>query len=260
MSFINNKRIKAKQKAFTLAEGATHVAMPPVFSKAGFTLAEVLITLGIIGIVAAMTIPNLITKLKNQRTEAILKEDYSILQQMMISANDAGAVSISTSYEGGVNNIDIISSWFKTYFLPYIKVARVCYDEKGCWSSSTYYLNGSLFSQDTGCGGATVSFVLNNGSYICMDDYGKTLYSGFGVKTDAEYSYVFFIDTNGDKQPNTVGKDIFILVFKEEVGNLVPAGIDKTEEEVKENCSKSGNGIMCMTLVKNRGWKIYEIK
>ena len=48
--------------AFTLAEGATHVARWNNSRKIAFTLAEVLITLGIIGIVAAMTMPVLIQK------------------------------------------------------------------------------------------------------------------------------------------------------------------------------------------------------
>ena len=42
--------------------------------KIGFTLAEVLITLGIIGVVAAMTIPNLMTKLKYNRESALLND------------------------------------------------------------------------------------------------------------------------------------------------------------------------------------------
>ena len=46
--------------AFTLAEGATHVAHWNNFRKIAFTLAEVLITLGIIGVVAALTLPTLI--------------------------------------------------------------------------------------------------------------------------------------------------------------------------------------------------------
>lgn len=49
-----------KEFGFTLAEGATHVNSPQTKAKFGFTLAEVLITLGIIGVVAAITIPNLI--------------------------------------------------------------------------------------------------------------------------------------------------------------------------------------------------------
>jgi len=46
--------------------------------KKGFTLAEVLITLGIIGVVAAMTIPTLMTKYAKQRTETQLVKFYSM--------------------------------------------------------------------------------------------------------------------------------------------------------------------------------------
>lgn len=228
--------------------------------KKAFTLAEILITLGVIGIVAAMTIPGLITKYKNLRTEAVLKEDFSILQQMMISANDDGAIKLPESHQA--NNIDYIKSWFQTYFLPYIKVARVCYDETGCWNANVKTLNGIKHTSfTTGCGLKTVSFILNNGSYICMDDYDSTsMYNTYGIKTTATITYIFMIDTNGDKQPNTIGKDIYILGFKEETGNMVPAGNDKTESEVLANCSNSGRGYWCLTLVKNRGWKVFEVK
>ena len=52
--------------------------------KLAFTLAEVLITLGIIGIVAAMTIPTLINKKQKAEIETQLKENYSIIQQSLI--------------------------------------------------------------------------------------------------------------------------------------------------------------------------------
>ena len=55
-----------KAKGFTLAEGATHVVSLPTKAK-GFTLAEVLITLGIIGVVAALTIPTLMTNYKKKQ-------------------------------------------------------------------------------------------------------------------------------------------------------------------------------------------------
>ena len=60
-----------KEFGFTLAEGATHVNSPQTKAKFGFTLAEVLITLGIIGVVAAITIPNLIA---NQQKKAIVSQ------------------------------------------------------------------------------------------------------------------------------------------------------------------------------------------
>ena len=47
----------------------------------GFTLAEVLITLGIIGVVAAMTIPSLITSYNKKITETRLEKFYSIFNQ-----------------------------------------------------------------------------------------------------------------------------------------------------------------------------------
>lgn len=77
------------KKAFTLVEVlAGRGTMPTVFSKAGFTLAEVLITLGIIGIVAAMTIPNLIQKNYEHQTVTKLKKTHSIISQAMRLASE----------------------------------------------------------------------------------------------------------------------------------------------------------------------------
>ncbi|MDE6138465.1 MAG: type II secretion system GspH family protein [Candidatus Gastranaerophilales bacterium] len=92
------------KKAFTLAEGAMHVAMesfmhrrlcingistkigsilprPTEDSKAGFTLAEVLITLGIIGVVAAITIPGLLTRSEQNVTVTKLERAISVLNK-----------------------------------------------------------------------------------------------------------------------------------------------------------------------------------
>ena len=49
----------------------------------GFTLAEVLITLSIIGIVAAMTLPSVITNSRNKQLEAGLKKSYSVISQAL---------------------------------------------------------------------------------------------------------------------------------------------------------------------------------
>ena len=63
--------------------------------KAGFTLAEVLITLGIIGIVAAMTIPGLIAKHQKIVTATQLKKAYTTLAQALtIAQKDYGDMSV----------------------------------------------------------------------------------------------------------------------------------------------------------------------
>ena len=49
-------------------------------NRVAFTLAEVLITLGIIGVVAAITLPTLIKNYKNHVYVTLLKQDVSILE------------------------------------------------------------------------------------------------------------------------------------------------------------------------------------
>ena len=107
---INNNK-----KAFTLAEGATHVDMPPTKAKLAFTLAEVLITLGIIGVVAAMTIPTLMTNIRHRDISVKLQKFSSVMRQMLLTAEDE---------QGPVNEWNISLShdeFFETYFLPYVK-------------------------------------------------------------------------------------------------------------------------------------------
>ena len=95
--------------------------------KKAFTLSEVLITLGIIGVVAAITIPSLITKYQKKVIETTLKEDYSIMAQVnrMMIANE---VDFDMSAADG--NDAAIQAWFKENMLPYMHVSSVCYNGK----------------------------------------------------------------------------------------------------------------------------------
>lgn len=49
----------------------------------GFTMSEVLITIGIIGVVASMTLPTLINNTQNKEFEEGLKRSYSVLSQAL---------------------------------------------------------------------------------------------------------------------------------------------------------------------------------
>ena len=95
-----------KYKSATLAEGATHVTSP-IDGRFGFTLAEVLITLGIIGVVAAMTIPTLITNYQKRETVTRLKSAYAQLQQ---------AIKLSESDNDELGGWDLTTrDWFDRY-------------------------------------------------------------------------------------------------------------------------------------------------
>ena len=71
-----------KRAEFTLAEGAAHVAYSHNIRRVAFTLAEVLITLGIIGVVAAMTIPSIVAKFQYKALESQFKKTVSIISQV----------------------------------------------------------------------------------------------------------------------------------------------------------------------------------
>ena len=72
------------KSAFTLAEGATHTEMFGKARKSAFTLAEVLITLGIIGVVAAMTMPTLINSTQGAQYKTAYKKALSVMSQAVV--------------------------------------------------------------------------------------------------------------------------------------------------------------------------------
>ena len=103
--------------------------------KSAFTLAEVLITLAIIGVVAAMTIPTLTANYKKKLVETRLAKFYSNMQQAVkLSEIDNGPVSSWDRLELGYvtdaeGNPDYDKPypeiWFNKYLAPYIKVQKV---------------------------------------------------------------------------------------------------------------------------------------
>ena len=56
--------------------------------KIAFTLAEVLITLGIIGVVAAITIPSLLTNIRHRDISVKLQKFTSVMRQMLLTAEE----------------------------------------------------------------------------------------------------------------------------------------------------------------------------
>lgn len=101
------------------------------YKKNAFTLAEVLITLGIIGVVAAMTIPSLIADYRKDVTETRLKKFYSIMNQAILqSVNDNGEPNtwsyfIADAYDDDgniINQSDNTDASFQKYLAPYLKI------------------------------------------------------------------------------------------------------------------------------------------
>ena len=201
-----------------------------ILKNRAFTLAEVLITLGIIGVVAAMTIPTLLAKYQEKQTVIKLKQTYSILSQAIRSVQED---------VGTPDDWDLVSNWASNqkdayliaeYLLPSLKVVQDCgFSISPCISDKTYkYLNGV----DAGkYGNGFYSVILMNGTSIS--------WSGFNSNERID----FFIDINGPKKPNTWGKDLFAISWFRDKG-LYPLGSPSIGID-KYNCDKSGAGWGC---------------
>lgn len=164
-------------------------------SKKGFTLAEVLITLAIIGVVASLTIPTLITNTNSQRFQTALKKEVSMLNQSLMTSISQDAKDASLS---GMNSDSNLAGLFKTY------LTQVKDDGAG----TLWLVDGSKISfnyvANKTCGATTNAGVVN-----AFDP------SNAGAVTGYCYALV---DVNGDKGPNTMStgtnsSDVYVLAI-----------------------------------------------
>lgn len=115
---------------FKLAENVTHVNLPLTIAKFGFTLAEVLITLGVIGVVAAMTIPTLMSAYNRHVVETRLYKIHSTFMQgiRMAQANSDSNFTVQNPTTGkeDVNGFSWENSKlvFDEYFAPVFKISH----------------------------------------------------------------------------------------------------------------------------------------
>lgn len=222
--------------------------------KSAFTLAEVLITLGVIGVVAAMTIPTLITNITKKQLESQIKVAYASIQQAM-RASIADGLGFDMSVQDG--NDSSMAEWFNTYMAPYLKTEQVCINTAGCWHKKGIVktLNGAAPTSDSNIGIGTniITFVTAKGSYFNIDGFNANdMKNMFGINTNSS-GLIFYFDANGDRKPNVIGKDIYIMAFTED--GLVPAGQGKTRQQVEQNCL-TGNGYWCLSKLISDSWEI----
>ena len=191
--------------------------------RAAFTLAEVLITLGIIGIVAALTIPNLVVKYQRKVMQTRFQKAYSILTEVntrMIAENiNQYRDFVRTekdengkySEEARNRQLDTLAS--------FLSGAKVC--------------NGSYYS----CSGIEDAYDFpdkihktldgQNNAHIAADAYmkktvitndGMDIWAGglqFGIDK-------YYVDTNGyNNGPNKLGYDLFRFVINSN-GTVTP--------------------------------------
>ena len=220
--------------------------------RCAFTLAEVLITLGIIGIVAAMTMPSLINNYQKKQTIVRLKKVYSIISQAYtMSETDNGPAEDWIDSSQTINT-ENVKKYVQSYWLPYFKSIQECSKEGDC----SYNVN--VKRPD---GQYSIALVGNNRYTIILSDGTLIAFVPFGWDEDAGVLYWgtsqrFYIDLNGPKRPNVLGKDVFILTIynKRITGNCYTF----SENSLNAECSKTGSAQCCSMKIIRDGWEIKD--
>ncbi len=215
------------------------------YRKCGFTLAEVLITLAIVGVVAALTLPNLIADYKKKSDVVKLKKAYTTLQQAWrrSEVDNGPSEHWEDAYTMGSQ------AYFEKYWKPYFNNPILCntYQECGFEDDLPYVtLNGLNMDTYVVSPYARSTFYLLDGTmYVIFVSGGS----------DNAASKTVWIDINGSKKPNILGRDLFYFQRIEEQG-LVPSGWDESASNVMKNCSLSDSGKYCARRIMMEGWEM----
>ena len=212
-----------------------------VFSKkVAFTLAEILITLGIIGIVAAMTIPTLISKYQEKVLENQFKKSYAILNQALLSAQSQFGYLPKCYYPWEGGNLTEMSDCqqLTANFLASLKITKTCKDhayEKGCIPEyrgvddilKEQHKDDEDYDEDywqdyatINCGGFNTDKILNNKTVYNLAD-GTILFFFYGSRDRG--AVITAMDINGMKGPNKWGYDLYALTIRSD-GNRFSFG------------------------------------
>lgn len=196
--------------------------------KRAFTLAEVLITLGIIGIVSAMTIPTLYTNYQKRLTLTRLKKTYSQLNQLVKTIDEEDGLSVlagrpsdfvpkyilphfagATLYSASPNHEQAMCHNPKHAYYA-VKNRKAQYNSLVSWGACTGYISTPFMPS------YTVSIELPDGTCIGFNQF---------VNNTNLYPYgTIFVDVNGSANPpNCFGKDLFFFYYDENSGSIKAA-------------------------------------
>lgn len=237
---------------------ATHVNLLPTKARLGFTLAEVLITLGIIGVVAAMTIPNLIANYRAHQLSSRFLESYSIIQQVFKQMEADDISLLPTDYNTG--------SYYKT-FMKYLQAPTDCglggniglsagnKKSKPCFNSNAGNTDVPYKTLDGKTNALSPLFddgqiALQNGSLLLFEN------------NIIEQRVYVSVDLNGyNNKPNRWGYDLFTFQLKD--GELKTMGAKGTDyPDVDSYCNKSDgnnrNGIACAQKAKENPLEYFK--
>ena len=198
-----------------------------------------MITLVVIGIIAAITVPLIYTSYQKEATVQKLKKGYSAVCEIVrLSELDNGPLS-TWEFDTSYNSDGVNSEFFKKYFEPYIVGTK----KYGTALNQEYRVHNINGKKALGI----------SHWYVLADGIGLTMFSN-----GTNYCWVL-IDTNASNPPNRLGKDMFMLdIYR--YGKVRFWGSDMNVRDGGYSCRKGSGehyaGGYCGAWIQAEGWKI----
>lgn len=242
--------------------------------SSGFTLAEVLITLGVIGIVAAMTIPTLIDNYQKTQYVTGLKKSYAeITEALRLMANDSGCPEDLKCTGIFGSTASTLGNGLKKYF----KLAKDCGVNLDPNNENQKCMSDQISGNYTGTQ-ARVNYSTGWYGFITADGFGVSLAvdncdtNWVPGKTNYNINRIcgyMLVDVNGFKGPNNMGRDIFEFLITNGKGPaLYPYGggefadyynqawKNPTTGDMVSCFSGNPTGTSCAARIMEEGWQM----
>ncbi len=221
-----------------------------------FTLSEVLITIGLIAVVAAFTIPTLAKNYQYHIFSGLIKKTFyqledaslSVIAEENVPYNDSNSSPVGGFY--WTSAATTTPADLKAFLSKYFKFVKDCSDSDGKCFAKKYKTQSGIDAK-----GSTGKYVV--GQYFGLTDSGVGLCASYN---NSNNRMSIFIDVNGPKPPNIVGIDAYAVSITDD-GHVVDYNTDKSAEQcgVLTDATASHYGTYaggCIKKLIQNNWKI----
>ncbi len=209
-----------------------------------FTLAELLIAMAVVGVIAILTVPNVTKNIFN-------RSDIVKIQATLKTLSDSVSKVKVREQVADLADSTLFLDKAK-FFEDYFKLSRVCAKEhEKCFASSYKSINGdesdeldAIFSDD---GFDSYSVILPSGVSVLLftpDDYNAV--------------GVFLFDINGKDAPNVIGRDLFSfrVLYTGEIRTAYYQPFEDTDFRKSQCLSGYSYGQPCLQELQFSDWKM----
>ncbi len=210
-----------------------------------FTLPELLIALTVVGVIAIMVLPNLVTGIYERVWSTQLQSIYKAVEntsKKLLADEQTSKLSRTILTKSSSETVaDTAGAFLKKYF----KVTKDCETSSGnCFAAAYKNINGGAV--ELGVSNDSYCVSISTGASVCLQPAS--------IAADGTFNYAkFIVDTNGTDQPNIAGYDLFLIYVDEDGEIMLP---QRSSDDVTKCKSGAELGLYCLVYLRGNNWKI----